>query len=143
MKKQKSIKYKHKRAFTLIEVIVAVVLVAIVVMGSMDLQSKNQDMAMYIVKRGKNELDNSLFLTSQAYRYDKDEKDAYSLIRTEFDIKDEKSKAALKSILKKINITEDEEMPVKMKESDEPIFTFYTNEVLLKGKYPARYYNFK
>ena len=143
MKKQKSIKCKHKRAFTLIEVIVAVVLVAIVVMGSMDLQSKNQDMAMYIVKRGKNELDNSLFLTSQAYRYDKDEKDAYSLIRTEFDIKDEKSKAALKSILKKINITEDEEMPVKMKESDEPIFTFYTNEVLLKGKYPARYYNFK
>ncbi|HIC77794.1 MAG TPA: prepilin-type N-terminal cleavage/methylation domain-containing protein [Sulfurovum sp.] len=143
MKKQKSIKYKHKRAFTLIEVIVAVVLVAIVVMGSMDLQSKNQDMAMYIVKRGKNELDNSLFLTSQAYRYDKDEKDAYSLIRTEFDIKDEKSKVALKSILKKINITEDEEMPVKMKESDEPIFTFYTNEVLLKGKYPARYYNFK
>ena len=134
---------KYKKAFTLIEVIVAVVLVAIVVMGSMDLQSKNQDMAMYIIERGKNELDNSLFLTSQAYRYNKDEKNAYELIRTEFDIKDEKSKEALKSILKKINITEDEEMPVKLKEGGAPIFTFYTNEVLLKGKYPARYYNFK
>ncbi len=140
----KNIKLNHsKRAFTLIEVIVAVVLVSIVVMGSMDLQSKTQDMARYIIERGKNELDNSLYLTSQAYRYDKDEKDAYALIRTEFDIKDEKSKKALKSILKKINITEDEEMPVKMKEGDPPIFTFYTNEVLLKSKYPARYYNFK
>jgi prepilin-type N-terminal cleavage/methylation domain-containing protein len=139
-----NIKLNHsKKAFTLIEVIVAVVLVSIVVMGSMDLQSKNQDMAMYIIERGKNELDNSLYLTSQAYRYDKDEKDAYALVRTEFNIKDEKSKEALKSILKKINITEDEEMPVKMKEGGPPIFTFYTNEVLLKGKYPARYYNFK
>ena len=132
-----------KKAFTLIEVIVAVVIVSIVVMGSMDLQSKNQDMAMYIIERGKNELDNSLYLTSQAYRYDKDKKNAYELIRTEFNIKDEKSKLALKSILKNINITEDEEMPVKMKEGGSPIFTFYTNEVLLKGKYPARYYNFK
>ena len=144
MKDIKTIKSNHsKRAFTLIEVIVAVVLVSIVVMGSMDLQSKNQDMAKYIIERGKNELDNSLYLTSQAYRYDKDEKDAYTLIRTEFDIRDDKSKEALKSILKKINITEEEEMPVTMKEGGSPIFTFYTNEVLLKGKYPARYYNFK
>jgi len=134
---------KNRKAFTLIEVIVAVVLVSIVVMGSMDLQGKNHDMAKYIIERGKNELDNSLFLTSQAYRYDKDEKNAYELIRTEFDIKDDKSKTALKSILKHINITEDEEMPVKMEEGGSPIFTFYTNEVLLKGKYPARYYNFK
>jgi len=134
---------QNKKAFTLIEVIVAVVLVSIVVMGSMDLQGKNQDMAMYIMERGKNELDNSLFLTPQAYRYDKDEKNAYDLIRTEFDIRDDKSKTALKSILKHINITEDKDMPVKMEESSTPIFTFYTNEVLLKGKYPARYYNFK
>ena len=132
-----------KKAFTLIEVIMAVIIVAIVVMGAMELQGKNQDMAIYISKRGKSELDNSLFLTSYAYRYDKSEKDAYELLREEFDIKDLESREALKGVVKKINITEDQEMPVSLEENGPPIFTFYTNEILLKGDYPARYYNFK
>ncbi|MCH9740103.1 MAG: prepilin-type N-terminal cleavage/methylation domain-containing protein [Epsilonproteobacteria bacterium] len=132
-----------KKAFTLIEVIMAVIIVSIVVMGAMELQGKNQDMGVYISNRGKSELDNSLFLTAKAYGYDKDEKDAYELLRDEFDIKDLESREALKEITKHINITEDEEMPVSMEENGPPIFTFYTNEILLKGEYPARYYNFK
>ena len=134
---------KNRSAFTLIEVIISVLIVTIVVAASMELQGKNQDIAEYISKRGKSELDNSLFLTTRAYRYDKDEKDAYELLRDEFQIKDDESREALKKILKKINITEDEEMPVSMDENGPPIFTFYTNEVLLKGEYPARYYNFR
>ena len=140
-----------KKAFTLIEVIMAVTIVAIVVMGAMELQGKNQDMAVYISTRGKSELDNSLFLTSKAYRYDKSKKDAYELLRKEFNIKDSESKEALKSIVKSIYITEDKKIPVSMEENGPAIFTFYTNEILLKGVsdrkgesgYPARYYNFR
>ena len=140
-----------KKAFSLIEVIVAVIIVSIVVMGAMELQGKNQDMAVYISTRGKSELDNSLFLTSKAYRYDKSKKDAYELLREEFDIKDLESREALKSIVKSIHITEDKKMPVSMEENGPPVFTFYINEILLKGVsdkkgeggYPARYYNFR
>ena len=134
---------KTNRAFTLIEVIMAVIIVSIVVMGAMELQGKNQDMAVYISNRGNSELDNSLFLIPNVYKYDKDKKDAYELLRDEFDIKDLESREALKKILKKINITEEEEIPVSIKEGEEPIFTFYTDEILLKEDYPARYYNFK
>ena len=132
-----------KRAFTLIEVIMSVIIVSIVVMGAMELQSKNRDMAVYIAQRGNSELDNSLFLTKKVYKYDKDEKDAYELIRDEFNIRDDDSREILKTITKKINITEEEEIPISIEEGAEPIFRFYTNEILLKGKYPARYYNFR
>jgi len=132
-----------RQAFTLIEVIMSVIIVSIVVMGAMELQSKNRDMAIYITQRGNSELDNSLFLTQKAYRYDKDEKDAYEILRDEFNIRDDESKEVLKNIVKKINITEDKDIPISMEEGGEPIFTFYTNEILLKGKYPARYYNFR
>jgi prepilin-type N-terminal cleavage/methylation domain-containing protein len=132
-----------KKAFTLIEVIMSVIIVSIVVMGAMELQNKNREMAIYIAQRGNSELDNSLFLTKNIYKYNKDEKDAYELLRDEFNIKDDNSREILKTITKKINITEDKDIPISIEEGGEPIFTFYTNEILLKGKYPARYYNFR
>ncbi len=131
------------KAFTLIEVIMSVIIVSIVVMGAMKLEEKNRDMAIYISQRGNSELDNSLFLTPKVYKYNKDERDAYELLRNEFNIKDDKSKEILKKIVKKINITEDKDIPISLEKNSEPIFTFYTNEILLKGKYPARYYNFR
>ncbi len=121
----------------------SVIIVSIVVMSAMKLQDKNRDMAIYISQRGNSELDNSLFLTPKIYKYNKDERDAYELLRNEFNIKDDKSKEVLKKIIKKINITEDKEIPISLEKNSEPIFTFYTNEILLKGKYPARYYNFR
>ncbi len=132
-----------RKAFTLIEVIMSVIIVSIVVMGAMKLQDRNRDMAIYIQQRGSSELDNSLFLTTKVYKYNKSEKSAYELVRDEFNIKNDDSREVLKKITKKINITEDKDIPISIEEGSEPIFTFYTNEVLLKGKYPARYYNFR
>jgi prepilin-type N-terminal cleavage/methylation domain-containing protein len=132
-----------KKAFTLIEVIMSVLIVSIVVMGAMKLQERNRDMAIYITQRGNSELDNSLFLTKKVYRYDKDEKDAYEILRDDFEIRDDESKTILKTITKHINITEEKDIPISLEKGQEPIFTFYTNEILLKGKYPSRYYNFR
>ena len=133
----------NRDGFTLIEVIMSVLIVSIVVMGAMKLQGQNHDMAVYISERGKSELDNSLFLTKKAYRYDKDEKDAYEILRDKFNIKDDEGKEVLKSIVKEIHITEEEEIPITLPDGGAPIFTFYCNEVLLKGVYPTRYYNFR
>jgi len=133
----------QKLGFTLIEVIMSVIIVSIVVMGAMKLQEKNRDMAIYIQQRGNSELDNSIFLTAKISKYDKDEKDAYELIRDKFYIKDDESKDILKNITKKINITEEQKIPISIEKDTEPVFVFYSNEILLKGKYPARYYNFR
>ena len=135
--------HKIKKAFTLIEVMISVIIVSIVVMGALRLHGQNSDMATYLMKRGNAELDNSLFLTQRAQRYDKSKKSAYDLLIDEFSIKDDKSRNILKKIEKNINITEPEAIPVGETEDSPALFTFYSNEVLLKGKYPARYYTFK
>jgi len=133
----------YKKAFTLIEVIISVVITTIVVMGILKQQSQNSDKAEYLLKRGNSELDNSLFLTKKVQRYTNDKKTAYDLLLDEFSIKDFDSRDILKKIEKKINITESLPVPVGMDENEAPMFIFYTNEVLLNGKYPARYYTFK
>jgi len=134
---------QEKKAFTLIEILVSVAIVFTVVVGIMQMNKQNKKMATYIAKRGSVELDNSLFLTPKVQRYTNDKKTAYDLLVDEFSIKDFESRDMLKKIEKKINITEYAEIPISMEEGGEPMFTFYTNEILLNGDYPARYYTFK
>jgi len=133
----------RKNAFTLIEVIVSVVIVGIVVMGILQVQAQSTDMAQYLLKRANSELDNALFLTKKAQRYSNDKKTAYDLLIDEFSIKDFESRDVLKKIEKTINVTEVQPIPVGLDENEAPMFVFYTNEILLNGKYPARYYTFK
>lgn len=133
----------QKNAFTLIEVIVSVVIVGIVVMGILQVQAQSTDMAQYLLKRANSELDNALFLTKKAQRYSNDKKTAYDLLIDEFSIKDFESRDVLKKIEKTINVTEVQPIPVGLDENEAPMFVFYTNEILLNGKYPARYYTFK
>ncbi|SFV71545.1 hypothetical protein MNB_SV-13-1514 [hydrothermal vent metagenome] len=132
-----------KKAFTLIEVIMSVIIVSIVVMGAMQLQEQNSDMATYLLKRGNSELDNSLFLTEKVQQYSKDKKNAYDMLADEFSIKDFDSRDILKKIEKKINTTEAQAIPIGATEDAPPMFIFYSNEILLNGNYPARYYTFK
>ena len=132
-----------KKAFTLIEVIMSVVIVSIVVMGALKLQGENSNMASYLMKRGNAELDNALFLTDRVLRYDKSKKNAYEVLVDEFQIKDDESRQLLKKIEKKINITDAEPIPVGATEDSPAIFTFYSNEILLNAEYPSRYYTFK
>lgn len=134
---------KKKNGFTLIEVLVSVMIVGIVVMGVLQVQAQNTDMAQYLLKRANAELDNALFLTKKAQRYSNDKKSAYDLLIDEFSIKDFESRDALKKIEKTINVTEAQPIPVGMDENEAPMFVFYTNEILLNGEYPARYYTFK
>lgn len=142
MKKSIKNRYYYKRAFTLIEVLVSVIIVFIVVVGAMQISKQNKDMATYLLKRGSSEIDNSLFLTKKVQRYSNDKKNAYDLLVDEFSIKDFESRDLLKKVEKKINITEALPVPVGG-EGDTPQFIFYTNEILLNGDYPARYYTFK
>ena len=132
-----------KKAFTLIEVIMSVIIVSIVVLGAMQIQEQNTDMSAYLLNRGNSELDNGLFLTKKVQRYSHDKKNAYDMLIDEFSIKDSDSRNILKAIEKTINLTDEEAIPVDNPENGGVLFTFYTNEILLNGNYPARYYTLK
>jgi len=141
--KDKKNKQFYKKAFTLMEILVSVALVAIVVMGAMKLQGQHSDMAIYLLNRGNAELDNALFLTEKADRYSKDQKNAYEMLVDEFSIKDLDSRNLLKNIEKNITVTEEYPMPIGGTDESEPLFIFYSSEIRLNGNYPARYYRFK
>ena len=124
-----------RKAFTLMEIMVSVVLIAIVVLGIIKLQKENIFMAKYIAGRVQSELGNTLFLTKEAMRYDKDEKDAYTLLGS-MPIRNDQSKEILKKITRKIYISE----PLPIGELPIPI---EVRAIMLKHEYASRFYRIK
>jgi len=124
-----------RKAFTLMEIMVSVVLIAIVVLGIIKLQKENIFMAKYIAGRVQSELSNTLFLGKTAARYNKDEKDAYTLL-SPMRIRNDKSKEILKKIKRKIYVTD----PLPIGELPIPI---ELRAVMLKSEYSARFYRLK
>jgi len=127
---------KQSQAFTIIEVLVSVVLIAIVALGAVKLQQESRDMALYLSNRGKNELSNTLFLGKEAMRYHKEKKDAYSLISNTFKISDTVSRDILKKSTRSIFISD----PIKLSDDTLPV---KVNEILLKGHYSSRFFHFE
>jgi len=124
-----------RKAFTLMEIMVSVVLIAIVVLGIIKLQKENIFMAKYIAGRVQSELGNTLYLGKEAMRYNKDEKDAYTLLG-HMRIRNDKSKEILKSIKRKIYISD----PLPIGEMPIPI---ELRAIMLKNEYSARFYRVK
>jgi prepilin-type N-terminal cleavage/methylation domain-containing protein len=127
-------KRKNKDAFTIIEVIVSVVIISIVVLGLTKINRQNIDMANYVANRNKSELSNTLFLTKEAMRYDKSEKDAYTLLH-KMNISKLETRQYLKGIKRKIFIDKD----IKLKKMVVPL---NVSAIMLKSKYATKYYRF-
>jgi len=124
-----------KRGFTIIEIIISVVIIAIVTLTLAKINKQNANMVDYVTSRNKTELSNTLFLTKEAYKYDKSQKDAYTLL-AKMNIKNSKTKEYLKKITRKIYIKQDiqvEKMVVPLK----------LNAIMLKSQFSTRYYRFE
>ena len=126
----------QRQAFTIIEVLVSVVLISVVALSAIRLQQENRAMALYLSDRSKNELSNTLFLSREAMRYHKEEKDAYTLVSNRFKISDMESRKILENINRTIFISD----PIKLSDETLPI---RANEILLQGAYPARFFHFE
>ncbi len=126
----------YRKAFTIIEVLVSVVLISVVALSAIKLQQENRSMALYLSDRSKNELSNTLFLGREAMRYHKEKKDAYTLISSSIKIPDTDSRKILEKIERTIFISD----PVKLSDETLPI---KANEILLQGAYPARFFHFE
>jgi len=123
-----------KKAFTIIEVIVSVIIISIVVLGLTKINKQNIDMADYVASRNKSELSNTLFLTKEALRYNKSEKDAYTLLQ-KMKISKLETRQYLKNLKRKIFIDDD----IKVKKMVVPL---NVSAIMLKSKFASRYYRF-
>ena len=124
-----------KKAFTIIEIIVSVVIIAIVTLTLAKVNKQNAHMVDYVNSRNKNELSNTLFLTPEAVKYNKSEKDAYTLL-SKMNIKNSKTREYLKKLKRKI-YTQDS-IPV-----DKMIVPVNLNAIMLKSEFSTRYYRFE
>jgi len=123
-----------KRAFTIIEVIVSVIIISIVVMGLAKINRQNINMADYVASRNKSELSNTLFLTKEALQYDKSEKDAYTLLQ-KMNINNLDTRQYLKKLKRNIYIDKD----IKLQKMVVPLDV---TAIMLKSKYATKYYRF-
>jgi prepilin-type N-terminal cleavage/methylation domain-containing protein len=121
-----------KKAFTIIEIIVSVVIIAIVTLTLAKINRQNANMVDYVTTRLQNELSNTLFLTNEAFKYDKSQKDAYTLLRG-IKIRDEEAKAYLKKLKRKIYIKND--IP-----TTKMIVPIKLHAIMLKSEFSTRYY---
>jgi prepilin-type N-terminal cleavage/methylation domain-containing protein len=122
----------EKKAFTLIEVLVSVVLISIVVLGIMRMRQQNISAVEYLEGRMKNELANTLFLGRESLRYRGEKKDALTLLN-HLEIK----KSKTREILRKEERTIWADDPLPIEEIPLPVTL---RAISLKGKYSSRYY---
>lgn len=114
------------------EILVSVALISLVVAGIVQMQKNNILEAKYIAGRVQEEMSNTIFLSKEALKYNRSEKDAYTIVHN-LGIKNDKTKNILKNIKRKIYISE----PLKIKKVPIPISI---KAIMLKNKYSSRYY---
>ncbi|WP_456431083.1 prepilin-type N-terminal cleavage/methylation domain-containing protein [Nitratifractor sp.] len=119
-------------AFTLIEILVSVMLIAIVVTGILKIREQTLHAARFVTGRMQEELSNSLFLDKEALRYSGEHKDAYTILHR-FGIKNDTTRRILKEIERDIRLSDPLPIP------DVPIPLFF-REISLKGAYSSRYF---
>lgn len=129
-----------KKSFTLIEILISISITSIVITGMIKIHQSNYDMAFNMLKRNGDEMANSLFLLKDIKKYKGKEKNSYSLLKGKFNIKSDKVKDILKNIKKNIYIGKKEKNSFSKESSSS--FNFISNEILLKGLYSSRYYQF-
>ncbi len=121
-----------RSAFTIIEIIISVVIIAMTTLTLAKISKQNSTMVDYVTNRLKNELSNTLFLHPDAFNYDKSRKDAYTILHS-MGIRNDKTKAYLKTLKRKIYIQED--IPIK-----KMIIPVKLNAIMLQSSFSTRFY---
>ena len=121
-----------RSAFTIIEIIISVVIIAMTTLTLAKISKQNSTMVDYVTNRLKGELSNTLFLHPDAFNYDKSRKDAYTILHS-MGIRNDKTKAYLKTLKRKIYTQED--IPIK-----KMIIPVKLNAIMLQSSFSTRFY---
>lgn len=131
---------RHRKAFTLIEVLVSVLILSGAIVYILNVYNRNHEQILYIAGRNAHALEDSLFLSTESLDYHKSEKNAYDILRQSVKIDDFDSRKALKSVKRSIFIPES----IRIVPEEETEGTSATiDKIMLKGDYSSIYYHFK
>jgi len=95
---------------------------------------------MYLAERNKNSLQDSLYLSTNILRYNKDNKAAYDILQRHFKIKEDQSRKILKDNNRSIYIPKEIRV---FPPPNRPGVTAIVHEVILKNQHTASYWHFK
>jgi len=132
--------FTNRKAFTLIEVIISVIILSGAILYVLKVHSQARDEIEYIIQRNRITLQDSLFATTKVLAYHKEQKNAYDIIEDRFQIDKLKSRDILKNIKRDIFIPE--AMPLSEEDEAQMPFKLKFQEVKLKDKYSAYYFHF-
>ena len=129
-----------RSAFTLIELLISVVIISFAIIYVLKLYTTNAKQIVYISERNKRSLEDSLYLTRNILKHNKDKKSADDILSKYFRIKEFDSRDILKKNERSITIPEEIRI---VPPPDTPGPTAVVNEVQLKGKHSSIYWHFK
>ena len=129
-----------RRGFTIIEVLISVLIISFGIISVLQIHSENENQIIYISKRNKLSLQDSIFLTSNIIDYHMDKKSAYDILSKFMRITKDESREILKNSYRNIFIPEPIEIKPPPNEKG-PVADI--NEIMLKDKYSSTYYQFK
>jgi len=127
-------------AFTLIEILIAVIILSISLIGVLKTYSESSRFITYLSERNKRSLEDSLFLSTNILRYHKSEKSAYDILERHVKIKEDTSRTIVKKTMRKIFIPPE---IVITPPPDTRGPTALVNEVVLKHTHSASFWHFK
>lgn len=127
-------------AFTLIEILVAVVIISFSILYVLQVHSDNAKHIIYLSERNKQSLQDSLYLTPNILKYHKDNKSAYDILERYFKVKELKSREILKKNTRDIYIPEEITI-IPPPDTRGP--TAIVNEVDLKDKHSSTFWHVK
>ncbi len=95
-----------RRAFTLVELLVSVVILSVVILYALKLYDGSRKQILYISSLSTQTLSDSLFLLPNITKYNSDTKSAYDLLESKIKIERYESRQALREYKREINIPE-------------------------------------
>ena len=129
-----------RKAFTLIELLISVVIISFAIVLVLKLYTSNKKQIIYISERNKRSLEDSLYLTRNILKHHKDTKSADDILERHFRIKEFDSRDILKKNERSIFIPDEIRI---IPPPNTPGPTAVVNEVKLKGKHSSIYWHFK
>jgi len=96
----------NRNAFTLIEVLVAVAILAVVATGLFQISVNSKNNFAYLLHKAQFDRESSIPIMHNDPKYNHSEKDLYEFLRGDYDIKEDEVRKSLKQI--KVLYTQDE-----------------------------------
>jgi hypothetical protein len=118
---------------------VSVLILSGAIIYVLKVHSQNREQIIYVSERNLHALEDSLFLSENAFRYHQSDKSAYDLLQNDLQPENTRSRHLLKNIKRRIYLPE----PINLLPEDEaqgPAAVI--REVKLNGTYPASFYRF-